>query len=241
MHYLCVHNGCEGAALPPGAFASLSLDPPDAAPPGQAFNVYDLHFMLTDCGNGPHHSFSAPATAATLFQTQMTLIDRCGQFSCPFTPYRFQSRNPQFVLASAASPSSSKRFSASQQHSTTEKQQEHPIASCAAAMPVPIAVTHPTGAGLKAAQPATLDTAGPFARLAAKEAAERAAAEQQQQQQGSKDQQQLHQQQQSPTQQQQQQPQTHAEQNGVCANGAQEQQPTIVVDHLDFSYPGLGR
>lgn len=105
----------------------------------------------------------------------------------------------------------------------------------AAAMPVPIAVTHPSGAGLKAAQPATLDTAGPFARLAAaKEAAERAAAEQQQQQlqQGSKEQQQ-----QNLT---QQQPQTHTEQNGVCANGTQEQQPTIVVDHLDFSYPGLG-
>lgn len=108
-------------------------------------------------------------------------------------------------------------------------------------MPVPIAVTHPTGAGLKAAQPATLDTAGPFARLAAaKEAAERAAAEQgqqQQHQQGSKKQQQQQQQQQSPT---QQQPQTHTGQNGVCANGTHEQQPTIVVDHLDFSYPGLG-
>jgi hypothetical protein len=96
-------------------------------------------------------------------------------------------------------------------------------------MPVPIAVTHPKGAGLTAANPATLETAGPFARLAAAAAAakEAAAAEQQQPQQ--------------PTSIQQAEPQqaVTGSQQGVC-NGHSEQQYTVAVDHLDFSYPGLG-
>jgi hypothetical protein len=101
-------------------------------------------------------------------------------------------------------------------------------------MPVPVAVTHPAGAGLVAAKPATLETSGPFARLAAaKEAAQRAAEEQQQQGQ--------QQQQQQPQQQPQAsiQQQSNAAQNVSCA-GTSEQQNTVVINHLDFSYPGLG-
>lgn len=96
-------------------------------------------------------------------------------------------------------------------------------------MPVPIAVTHPKGAGLTAANPATLETAGPFARLAAAAAAAKEAAAAQQQQP----------QQQASVQQAQPQQTVTGSQQGVC-NGHSEQQHTVAVDHLDFSYPGLG-
>lgn len=43
-------------------------------------------------------------------------------------------------------------------------------------MPVPLSVTHPKGAGLQAAKPATLPTEGPFARLARMKAEQEAAA-----------------------------------------------------------------
>ena len=103
-------------------------------------------------------------------------------------------------------------------------------------MPVPISVTHPKGAGLAAANPAMLDTSGPFARLAAaKEAAQRAAeADKQQQQQ---QQQQAEQQPQHGSSLQQC---TDAGQNGACGRD-QHEQLTVVVDHLDFAYPGLGK
>lgn len=102
-------------------------------------------------------------------------------------------------------------------------------------MPVPISVTHPKGAGLSAATPATLETAGPFARL--KAAAEKAAAEQQQQQQSHSTDEVQQQQSSSQSQPQQQ----HQAQNGICINGsAAEEQHTVAVDHLTFSYPGLG-
>lgn len=97
-------------------------------------------------------------------------------------------------------------------------------------MPVPISVTHPKGAGIAAANPATLDTSGPFARLAAaKEAAAAATAAEA----GNK------QQQQQLDHQQQNLQQTDAGQDGVCAKDQQEQ-PAVVVQHLDFAYPGLG-
>lgn len=99
-------------------------------------------------------------------------------------------------------------------------------------MPVPISVTHPKGAGLVAAMPATLETSGPFARLAAaKTAAEATAAAEAQ----AAEQQHGAEQRHSSAVQQQQ----DAGQNGVCGNGSAEEH-TIVVDHLGFAYPGLG-
>jgi hypothetical protein len=99
----------------------------------------------------------------------------------------------------------------------------------AAAMPVPVAVTHPKGAGLQSNTPATLETDGPFARLAkaaaaaqsgapAPAAAATATGEPPQTANGST--------QQQPQQQQQ--------------LGSTGQQLTVSVNHLDFSYPGLG-
>jgi hypothetical protein len=96
-------------------------------------------------------------------------------------------------------------------------------------MPVPVSVTHPKGAGIQGANNNTLQTEGPFARLA------KLKAEQEQQQQ---------QQQQQP-QQTQQQPQVngHAKQQDgeqqSAAAGATEH--SIAVRHLDFAYPGLGK
>jgi hypothetical protein len=112
-------------------------------------------------------------------------------------------------------------------------------------MPVPVAVTHPKGAGLTAARPAELPTEGPFARLAKQRAEAEAQAKQQQQEAGQeKDQQQQN---------------GHAAEaaaaagggaaagpgpcseaaNGGAANGAAAA-PSVAVRHLDFSYPGLG-
>jgi ABC-type multidrug transport system fused ATPase/permease subunit len=96
-------------------------------------------------------------------------------------------------------------------------------------MPVPVSVTHPKGAGIQGANNNTLQTEGPFARIA------KLKAEQEQQQQ---------QQQQQQEQQAQQQPPVngHDKQKDVeqqsAAAGVTEH--SIAVRHLDFAYPGLG-
>jgi hypothetical protein len=89
-------------------------------------------------------------------------------------------------------------------------------------MPVPVAVTHPNGRGIVAATPSALETEGPFARLTKQKAAVVAEVS-------------VHQ----PMQKQDK------------VNGASVQQEpvdtittdsraSVVVDGLDFSYPGLG-
>jgi hypothetical protein len=94
-------------------------------------------------------------------------------------------------------------------------------------MPVPVSVTHPKGAGIQGSNHNTLQTEGPFARLA------KLKAEQEQQQQQQQQQQQA-----------QQQPQVngHAKQQDAeqqsAAAGVTEH--SIAVSHLDFAYPGLG-
>lgn len=82
-------------------------------------------------------------------------------------------------------------------------------------MPVPIAVTHPQGKGITAAHASELQTEGPFARVAAK----RAAGEQNGQQ---------------PT------ANGHTQQAEAAATGQEASSGNISVQHLSFSYPGLG-
>ncbi|GBF90133.1 ABC transporter I family protein [Raphidocelis subcapitata] len=107
-------------------------------------------------------------------------------------------------------------------------------------MPVPISITHPKGAGLAAARPAELPTEGPFARLARLKEAQQQQDDQQQQQPSDGDA--------AP-------PAATpgpgseaavAAGAGAAAGGARADgaaaaaaEPSILVDHLDFSYPGL--
>lgn len=81
-------------------------------------------------------------------------------------------------------------------------------------MPVPVAVTHPKGKGIAAANATELQTEGPFARLAAK----RAAAEETEQQATN----------------------GHTHDEAPVQNDQQQSRRSIVVNHLDFCYPGLG-
>jgi hypothetical protein len=107
------------------------------------------------------------------------------------------------------------------------------------AMPVPIAVTHPQGAGLVAAKTAELPTEGPFARLARQRLEQQAApaagapaasadAAGPGPQSASAD-----------AQQQQHQQQQQRQQDAAAAGGG-DATPSIGVRGLDFSYPGLG-
>lgn len=96
-------------------------------------------------------------------------------------------------------------------------------------MPVPISITHPKGAGLQAAKAAELPTEGPFARLARQKQEQEQHGQQQQQQQAA--------------------PQNGSAtgtQPGATASAEQQQHgqsnsvpPSVFVQHLDFSYPGL--
>ena len=117
-------------------------------------------------------------------------------------------------------------------------------------MPVPIAVTHPQGAGLKAAKAAELPTEGPFARMARLKAEQEAAAAAAAAANGGA--------QQCAaangdaataaaaagpgpgSQQQQQQAVDAMDADGAgAANGGSDDEPAIVVRDLEFSYPGL--
>lgn len=87
-------------------------------------------------------------------------------------------------------------------------------------MPVPIAVTHPKGKGIAAANPAELQTEGPFARLAAKRTAEPHGEQQLINGNGQ-----------------------HAKISidGRDSIGQDVCSCSVRVSHLDFSYPGLGK
>jgi hypothetical protein len=105
-------------------------------------------------------------------------------------------------------------------------------------MPVPISITHPKGAGLAAARPAELPTEGPFARLARLKAAQQEQQQADQKESSGADA--------APS------PgpgsEAAATQGGPAAApgsraggpDAAGVEPSILVQHLDFAYPGLG-
>jgi hypothetical protein len=94
-------------------------------------------------------------------------------------------------------------------------------------MPVPVSITHPQGKGLVAAKPEEMQSEGPFARMARLKVEAEAQKEAQQQQEPK-------------------QVDAEAPAGAAPAAPAAEAAPvpssgtSIVINHLDFSYPGLG-